>query len=76
MLDAARLTKRGIDTQAIVWDIFEWAAHAHAELQGVPDLPLVVVPQILVGETDDHQRRKAHVAAKEILARWQAGPEQ
>ena len=71
MLDAARLTKKGIDTIAVVWDIFEWAAHTHAELQGVPDLPLVVVPQLAVGETDGHQRQKARVAAKEILARWQ-----
>ena len=70
MLDAARLTKKGIETVAVVWDIFEWAATTHAELQGVPDLPLVVVPQIVVGETDVHQRAKARVASKEIIDRW------
>jgi hypothetical protein len=71
LLDAARLRKKGIDTIAVVWDIFEWAATTHAELQGVPGLPLVVVPQIAVGETEVHQRAKARVASKEIIERWQ-----
>jgi hypothetical protein len=71
LLDAARLRKKGIDTMVVVWDIFEWAATTHAELQGVAGLPLVVVPQVVVGENDEHQRAKARVASKEIIDRWQ-----
>ena len=70
MLDAARLRKRGIPTVAVVWDIFEHAARAMARLQGVPDLPIVVVPQVLVGESNEDQRKKGIAAAEAVVASW------
>lgn len=73
MLDAARFQKQGIPTIAIVWDIFERAAHSMASLQGVPALPIVVVPQVEVGDTDDDQRRKGSAAAEQVLRLWRAG---
>jgi hypothetical protein len=72
LLDATRLRKHGLPTVALVWDIFERAAKAMASLQGVPDLPIVVVPQVLVGETDAHQRAKGTGAAAHVLAGWAA----
>jgi hypothetical protein len=70
LLDAARLRKHGLPTVALVWDIFERAANAMASLQGVPDLPIVVVNQVLVGETSVEQRAKGTAVAKDILAAW------
>jgi hypothetical protein len=72
LLDAARLRKRGLPTVALVWDIFENAAKAMASLQQVPDLEIVVVPQVAVGETDADQRKKGAAAAEKILAAWGA----
>ena len=59
---------------ALVWDIFQHAAQAMASLQHVPDLTIVVVPQVLVGETDADQRQKGAKAAERILAAWLAPP--
>jgi hypothetical protein len=70
LLDAARLHKQGLPTVALVWDIFERAARTMASLQGVPDLPIVVVPQVLVGESDADQRKKGAAAAPSITAAW------
>jgi hypothetical protein len=53
-----------------VWDIFEHAARAMARLQGVPDLPIVVVPQVLVGESNEDQRKKGIAAAEAVVASW------
>jgi hypothetical protein len=70
LLDATRLQKSGIPTVAIVWDIFERAAQSMAKLQGVPDLAIVVVPQVDVGETTDQQRKKGVAAAEAVLQVW------
>ena len=70
MLDAARLRKHGLPTVAIVWDSFERAAKAMASLQHLPDLAIVVVPKVLVGETDTDQREKGAKAAERIVAAW------
>jgi hypothetical protein len=70
LLDAARLVKHGLPTVALVWDIFENAARAMATLQGVPGLPVVVVPQVAVGQTEVEQRDKGAKAAHHILAAW------
>jgi hypothetical protein len=58
---------------ALVWDIFEPAAKAMARLQEVPDLPIVVVRQVLVGESNADQRMKGVSAAKQIVASWEHG---
>ncbi len=59
---------------AIVWDIFEIAAQAQARLQGVPDLPIFVIPKIAQGENDDDQRRKAKACVPELVTRWETLP--
>jgi hypothetical protein len=59
-----------LPTVAVVWDIFERAATAMASLQQVPDLRIVVVPQVLVGETDADQHDKGAKVAPHILAAW------
>jgi hypothetical protein len=41
----------------------------------VPDLPIVVVRQVLVGETNADQRMKSVAAAQQIVAAWAAGSE-
>jgi hypothetical protein len=71
LLDATRLRKRGIDTVAIVWDIFEKAGRAMAKLQGVPDLPILVIPHLDAGEDDDDQRRKAKACLSDLVACWE-----
>lgn len=54
MLDHANLERRGIPTVTIVTEPFESAARTHAAIHGMPDLPLIVVPQdYLVEESDD-----------------------
>jgi hypothetical protein len=75
LLDATRLRKRGIDTVAIVWDVFEKAARAMAALQGVPDLPILVIPHIATGEDDDDQRRKAKGCLPDLVACWETPPD-
>jgi hypothetical protein len=75
LLDATRLRKRGIDTVAIVWDIFEIAARAQARLQGVPELPIFVIPKIAQGENDDDQRQKAKACVPDLVACWESLPD-
>jgi alkylation response protein AidB-like acyl-CoA dehydrogenase len=74
LLDATRLRKRGIHTVAIVWDVFEGAARAMAKLQGIPDLPILVIPQMAVGEDEDDQRRKAKGCLPNLVACWETSP--
>jgi hypothetical protein len=54
LLDHVNLEKLGIPTVTFVTEPFESAAHTHAEMHGVPGLPLIIVPQdYLVEESDD-----------------------
>jgi hypothetical protein len=75
LLDATRLQKRGIDTVAIVWDLFEKAARAMAALQGVPGLPILVIGHITAGEDEDDQRRKAKGCIPGLVACWETPPD-
>jgi hypothetical protein len=70
LLDAVRLWKLGIPTVALAWDGFEHAAHAHARLHGVPDLPIQVVTDLKVGQTDNDQTDKGEAIAGSISALW------
>ncbi len=58
MLDAVALEQRGIPTVTFVTAPFEPAARAVARAQGLPDLPLVVIPHDYLVEDD------AEVAAR------------
>lgn len=55
---------------AVVWDSFTRAARSMASLQGLPDLPIVVIPKVGPGETAHHQRAKAAAAAPAVAAGW------
>jgi hypothetical protein len=70
LLDSANLWKSGIPTVAIVWRTFEKAARAHAALQGLPQLPLVVLDPLGSDETPDHQRSKAREAVQLVIDAW------
>jgi hypothetical protein len=70
LLDAARLQKAGVPTVAVVWDTFTRAARSMASLQGLPDLPIVVIPKVGPAENEHHQRAKAAAAAPAVAAGW------
>jgi hypothetical protein len=70
LLDAARLTRRGVEVMAIVWNSFEHAARMQTSLQNLSEIPLVLVADQVPGETINDQRRKGVMAADEILSRW------
>jgi hypothetical protein len=55
---------------ALAWEGFEHAAHAHATLHRVPELPVQVIPDLKVGQTDEDQSRKGEAAAGSISALW------
>jgi hypothetical protein len=65
-----------LPTVALVWDIFERAATAMASLQQVPGLRILVVPQVLVGETDADQHDKGAKVAPYIVAAWTTPPDE
>ena len=52
MLDAVALEQRGIPTVTFVTEPFAPAARAVARAQGLPELPLVVIPHDYLVETD------------------------
>lgn len=64
MFDAIEIEKRGIPTLTIAHDTFEAAANMHAEILGLPQIPLLVEP------TPDSS--SATVDSKRIVAeKWQ-----
>lgn len=68
MLDAVALLGRGLPTVTVAWDTFGEAARSQARLQGLEDLPLVVVPHRRGEEGLEDQRRKAEAALPAVLA--------
>jgi hypothetical protein len=53
LLDHVNLERMGIPTVTFVTEPFESAARTHAEIHGMPDLPLIVVPQDYLEEPSD-----------------------
>ena len=54
MLDHVNLERMGIPAVTFVTEPFESAARTHADVHGMPDLPLIIVPQdYLAGVSDD-----------------------
>jgi len=43
----------GIPTVTFVTEPFESAARTHADIHGLPDLPLIIVPQDYLAEESD-----------------------
>jgi hypothetical protein len=70
LLDAARLWKSGIPAAAILWESFERTGEAHAAVLGVTGMPLQVVPDLKIGETDAEQEEKGMLAAGAVAKRW------
>jgi hypothetical protein len=53
LLDHVNLERMGIPTVTFVTEPFLSAARTHAAIHGLPDLPLVIVPQDYLAETSD-----------------------
>ena len=53
MLDHVNLERMGIPTVTFVTEPFESAARTHADIHGMPDLPLIIVPQDYLEEASD-----------------------
>jgi hypothetical protein len=69
LLDHANLERLGIPTVTVVTEPFESAARTHARIHGMPDLPLVIVPQdYLVEPSDDAVLRRDAAVIDRILA--------
>lgn len=68
MLDSANLERLGIPSVTIVTEPFVPAARAVARSQGLPDLPLVVVPHDYLEEDDAAIRAKLLPRLDEIIA--------
>jgi hypothetical protein len=77
LLDHANLERLGIPTVTFVTEPFESAAHTHAEIHGLPDMPMIVVSQdYLVEESDDVViARDAHLFDRviEAITTWRLG---
>lgn len=58
MLDSANLEKLGVPSLTIVTAPFETAAKTVARSQGLPDLPLLIVPHDYLEESEADIRAK------------------
>ena len=68
MLDAVALERRGIPTVTFVTTPFAPAARAVARAQGLPDLPLVVIPHDYLVETDAEVTARLHPVLEALAA--------
>lgn len=67
MLDSANLEKLGIPSVTVVTEPFVPAARAVARSQGLPDLPLLVVPHDYLEEDDAQIRAKLTPLLDQVL---------
>jgi hypothetical protein len=67
VLDSANLEKLGIPSVTVVTEPFVPAARAVARSQGLPDLPLVVVPHDYLEEDDEQIRAKLAPVLDQVL---------
>jgi hypothetical protein len=67
VLDSANLEKLGVPSVTIVTAPFEPAARAVARSQGLPDLPLVIIPHDYLEEDDDRIRAKLTAVLDDII---------
>lgn len=68
MIDACEIEKRGKPTITICHDKFENAARMHAELQNMPDIPLLIEPNPEGGSVSHDASRLAEEKLPEVLA--------
>ena len=79
MHDAVALEKQGIPTTVVVHDTFERAARTQAQIMGLPDLPLAVMPRPRV-TWDDVNRQEVisnlyQAVTRALLGQQAAGPD-
>ena len=63
------LEDRGIPTVTFVTAPFESAARTHAEILGLPDLPLVIIPSDYIDGSDEVVAQKVEPILDEIIAK-------
>ncbi len=59
MRDAVAVYRKGIPTVLVAHDRFESAAKAQAKSLGVPDLPMLIIPQPMPYGTKAEEEQKA-----------------
>jgi len=63
------LERLGIPTVTFVTEPFESAAHTHADIHGMPSLPMIIVPQdYLVEPSDDAVIARDQWVFDEVMA--------
>jgi len=75
LLDAVHLEERGIPTVTFVTAPFEAAARTHAEILGLPDIPLVVIPTDYIDGSDAVVAEKIGPRLDEIITKLLVAPE-
>jgi hypothetical protein len=75
LLDAVHLEERGIPTVTFVTEPFESAARTHAEILGLPGIPLVVIPSDYIDGSDEVVAEKIAPRIEEVLTKLLVGPE-
>jgi hypothetical protein len=63
VFDAIEIEKRGIPTLTICHDRFEIAFHMHAEILGMPEIPLLIEPAPKGGTVSEDT---AHIVKENI----------
>ena len=74
MLDAVHLEERGIPTLTFVTAPFESAARTHARIQGLPDIPLIIVPSDYLDGSDAAVTAKIEPSFDEIIQKLFVAP--
>ncbi|MBI3964459.1 MAG: hypothetical protein HY329_02400 [Chloroflexi bacterium] len=69
MHDAARLERQGIPTTVVAWDTFAYPAKLQAQILGIPDLPIVVIPHNTPADFNaEVEGRRAEGALEAVVA--------
>lgn len=68
MLDSVNVERMGIPSVTVATEPFINAAKAVCRSQGLPDIPIVVIPHDYLTETTDDIRAKIAPVVDEILA--------
>lgn len=63
-----RLSKQGIDVVALITQPFVRAARTQAEIMGVPDLPIAVLPHPGPGARDETRAEHACAIVEEVMS--------
>jgi hypothetical protein len=70
--DAITAEKAGIPATAIITDRFTETAQMMAQVSGMPDYPVAVIPHPISNNSEAVLRAKAEDAVRQCLAIWQS----